>query len=84
MGLRGASDELPVCEIRRMINDMCQSDSNKDKAIREKLSVAEDMCKRMSKKLLSYNKKMFKGWWATNKDYEKDLRRRLDEKHIVG
>lgn len=84
MSLRGTSDELTICEYLRMICDLCQSDSDKDKQIRKHLSIAEDMAKRMSKKLLSYNKKVFKGWWEKNKDYEKDLERRLNEKYIVG
>lgn len=84
MGLRGASDELTVCEVLRRINDLCQGDSDKDCQIRKHLSMAEDMCKRMSFKLLSYNKKMFKGWWKKNKTYENDLKRRLNEKYIVG
>lgn len=72
-----------LCEVLREINDMHQSDSEHDKIVRKKLSEAEDMGKRMDKKLLQYNKDVYKDFWEANKDYEEDLQRRLDTKYII-
>jgi hypothetical protein len=52
-------------------------------AVRKKLAEAEGMAKRMSAKLMEYNKKIFKQWWEDNPDYEKDMAARLGEYYKV-
>jgi hypothetical protein len=83
MSMRNASHERTICEVLREINDLHQSDSTHDKVIRQKLSEAEKMAKRMSLKLLEYNKEVYKDWWASNPEYEKRLRARLEEGYKV-
>jgi hypothetical protein len=80
MSMRNASKQRTLCEVLREINDLTQDRP----AVTAKLAEAESMAKRMSKKLLEYNKKIFKHWWAKNDDYEKDLVHRLNERYIVG
>jgi len=40
---------------------------------------AVKMAKRMSAKLLEYNKETFKDWWKENPDWEEDVRRRIED-----
>jgi hypothetical protein len=77
MSMRNASQERTICEVLREINDLHQGDSEHDIRIRLKLSEAEKMAKRMSLKLLEYNKQIFKDWWSANPEHEKRLRDRL-------
>ena len=79
MSMRNASLQRTICEVLRELNDLHQSDSAHDKTIRVKLAEAEKMAKRMSLKLLENNKEAFKDWWASNPEYEKRLRARLEE-----
>jgi hypothetical protein len=73
-----------ICEVLREINDMHQTNSEHDIRVRNKLVEAENMAKRMDKKLLSYNKKYSQKWWAANPDYEKDLKKRMNKKYCIG
>jgi len=84
MSIRGASKQRTICEVLREINDLHQGGSAVDKEVRRLLAEAEDMGKRMSKKLKEYNKEVYRGWWDKNPDYEKDLDRRMNEKYITG
>lgn len=84
MGIRGAQKVRTLCEVLREINDMYQTISEYDKIIRQKLCEAEQMAKRMDKKLLSYNKKYSKTWWKKNPDYEQDLKKRLNKTYCTG
>ena len=79
--MRHACAALTICEILRQINDIHQGSDKKDKNTRKLLCTAEDMAKRMSRKLKEYNKHYDKDWWAANPDYEKDLERRLSTKY---
>ncbi|MHC1572524.1 MAG: hypothetical protein ACXQTL_07245 [Methanosarcinales archaeon] len=65
----------------REINDELQGTA-KHKKVLPLLKEAEGMAKKMSKKLLEYNKGVYAGWWAKNPDYEKDVRRRQNENYI--
>jgi hypothetical protein len=76
------SKKRTICEVLREINDLHQTGSEDDEKVRELLREAQDMGKRMSRKLLHYNKEVFKDWWEENQDYEADLRRRMDENYI--
>jgi hypothetical protein len=77
--MRNASQERTICEVLREINDAHQGDSEHDIRMRLRLSEAEKMAKRMSLKLIENNKEVFKDWWASNPDYEKRLRARLEK-----
>jgi len=72
-----------ICEVLREINDLHQDDSQQSKTTRKLLCDAEDMAKRMVKKLKEYNMKWDATWWEKNPDYEKDLDKRLNEKYIA-
>ena len=63
-----------ICEVLRDIYHMVD-----DNAVREKLRVAHDMAKRMSKKLKEYNKKVYRDWWDANPEYEKKLEERMNK-----
>jgi hypothetical protein len=75
--MRDASHLRTICEVLREINDLHQGISRKDILTRKKLAVCQKMAKRMSLKLLEYNKEVFRDWWKNNKNYEKQLRKRL-------
>lgn len=83
MGMREAAKKRTLCEVLREICDMHQGDSEHNRIVRQKLVEAETMGKRMSAKLIEYNKQVFSGWWLRNKDYEVDLKRRLEKKYCT-
>lgn len=79
--MRSASKSRTICEVLREINDLHQgSDDAKTRAL---LREAQEMAKRMSRKLLKYNKNAFADWWAENPDHEADVLRRIDETYLV-
>ena len=81
MSLRDSCENRTICEVLREINDTLQGNPI-HKVILPKLREAESMAKRMSKKLVEYNKNIYAGWWEKNPNYEKDLQRRLNESYI--
>ena len=86
MSLRRATKVRTLCEVLREINDLHQGDKKHDKKVRKKLVEAECMAKKMSYKLLEYNKEYDKDWWETTegKRREKLLRKRLSKSYLVG
>jgi len=84
MSLREVAKVRTICEVLREINDLHQFNTSMDIQTRKLLNEAEDMAKRMSKKLIEYNKNVYAGWWKKNPDYEKDLQKRLNKKYVVG
>jgi hypothetical protein len=82
MSLRSASKLRTICEVIREVNDILQ---NKEihKEILPKLIEIEYMAKKMEKKLLEYNRNGFPDWWKENKDYEKDLEKRIDKSYLA-
>lgn len=84
MSMRDASKHRTICEVLREINDLHQGKKGHDSIVRKKLAEAEEMAKRMSKKLLEYNKEEFADWWAANKDYEADLVKRQNKRYCTG
>jgi hypothetical protein len=82
--MHGASHLRTICEVLREINDMHQGCSGHDKSTRKKLREAQLMAKKMSNKLLDYNKEIFSDWWEDNPDYEKDLRKRINSGYLQG
>ena len=83
MSLRGAVEKRTLCEVLREINDLLQGQSV-HRQILPKLIEAENMAKKMAGKLVEYNKEIFADWWQANPDYEKDVKRRLNEHYISG
>lgn len=86
MSLRNANKVRTICEVLREINDFHQGDTKHDKKVRKKLVEAECMAKKMSHKLLEYNKEYNKGWWETveGKKREKLLKKRFSKSYLVG
>lgn len=84
MSMRDASNARTVCEVLREINDLVQGRNSNDKAIRKLLSEAETMAKKMSLKLLEYNKEFFQDYWEKNPDKEKDLKIRMSKHYLTG
>jgi hypothetical protein len=79
-----ANNKRTICEVLREINDLHQSGTQHDKTTRKLLLEAQKMAKRMSTKLLDYNKQVYKDWWDKNPDYEEDLRRRINSGYLEG
>lgn len=86
MSLRRATRVRTLCEVLREINDLHQGDKKHDRKVRKKLVEAERMAKKMSYKLLEYNKEYDKDWWETTegKRREKLLRKRFSKSYLVG
>jgi len=82
MSMRSACQRRTICEVLREINDLLQ-DTPHQAAAFQKLSEAEAMAKKMSKKLKEYNKDYDAGWWKRNPDYENDLNRRLGTRYVT-
>ena len=82
MSLRGADPNRTICEVLRKINDKLQG-TPIHKEILPLLVEAEGMGKRMSKKLVEYNKNVYAGWWAANPKYEEDLKVRMNKTYIA-
>lgn len=73
--MREAHDQRTICEVLREANDLCQRPE--DVKMRVLLGEAQEMAKRMARKLFEYNKNFDKDWWKRNPDKAKDLERRL-------
>ena len=84
MSLRGAFPKRTLCEVLREINDIHQGSTPVDIKTRGLLVEAEAMGKKMSFKLLEYNKDVYADWWKDNPDYEKKLRERMTKSYFVG
>jgi uncharacterized protein YcaQ len=82
--MKATNPKLTLCEVLRTINDKHQTNSEHDKEIRKLLCTAENMGKRMARKLTEYNKNYDKDWWEANPDYEKSLKQRMDTKYCIG
>jgi len=70
-GFRRVANQVTICELLRLANDECQSDSEKDVRIRELLFQAMFYAKKMTAKLTSYKKYYDKGWWEKQTPEEK-------------
>lgn len=57
MTMRTASPELTVCEYLRLINDLCQSDTDKDKRIRVLCAKGEKVGKLLGREVSRLNPK---------------------------
>lgn len=82
--MRKTNKKYTICEVLREINDIHQGDSEIDVITREKLAIAEQMAKRLGRKLLEYNKEHSKDWWEKNKNYEKNLKIRMSKTYCTG
>jgi len=81
MSMRSVADKRTVCEVLREINDLIQQSSLRPK-VTPLLFEAEQMCKKMARKLYEYNKEFDKDWWKNNTNIEEKLKRRLDENYV--
>lgn len=68
MAMRDKNHKLTLCEIIRVINDLCQDDSEKDIKIRNLLVLAEHKGKKMSAKLVEYKFSEPDDWFKDNPD----------------
>ena len=86
MSLRRATKIRTLCEVLREVNDLHQGKTKHDKKVRKRLVEIERMAKKMSYKLLEYNKEYDKEWWETveGKEREKRLRKRLSKSYLIG
>lgn len=73
-----SSPKMTICEKLREINDLHQTDSKHDVVVRQLLVEAQEMGKKMSRKLLDYSVDVFKDFWEKNPNYLKNLRKRID------
>ena len=83
MSIKGACEKRTICEVLREINDLLQGNPIHPKVL-PKLIESEGMAKKMSRKLVEYNKEIFATWWEANPDYAADLERRHNESYISG
>jgi len=81
VGMRDANNRLTICEVLRHINDRVQGEEHSD--VRDMLALAEQMAKRMSKKLLEYNHELDDSWWKENADFDRTMIRMM-KTHLVG
>ena len=81
MSMNFAAAKRTVCEVIREINDDLQGNPAHDTVL-PKLREAEQMCKRMAKKLYEYNKDFDKDWWAANPNQAAKMERRLNESYL--
>lgn len=76
---RPSSDTRGVASKRRTICEVLREIGDEHPGARPKVIEAVKMAKRMSAKLLEYNKETFKDWWKENPDWEEDVRRRIED-----
>lgn len=76
MTIMGASHKRTICEVLREIQDVISDDM-----VITKLIEAEHMAKRMSAKMIEYNKDVFNDFWEENEDYELDILRRMETQY---
>lgn len=81
--MRDSSPKYTPCELLRMINDLCQGDSKKDKQIRELLGACEKQTKRLGQEVNKYNKEIWKldSWWPVNPKYRIKGRERAKDSY---
>ena len=77
MTMRTASPMRSPCELIRKINDLFQGESELDKTVRLLCAEAEKGTKRIAQELNKYKKNAWAGWWAKNKEFQKDIDNRL-------
>jgi hypothetical protein len=81
--MRGASNSRTICEVLREINDIHQGRSVTDERTRHLLAEAEAMAKKMSAKMLEYNREAFADFWEANPDVLRDTEARMKKSYIA-
>ena len=76
-GFRRALDKGTICETLRMVNDLCQTDSEDDVRSRTLLFTAMTYAKKMNAKLTKYKHDYDKGWWQKLPKEEQDRHNKL-------
>lgn len=84
MTFRQATPTRTPCEILREINDLCQSNSERDRVIRQKLDEVMKAAKLMSNEIHSNNDNWNEATWLSdNPDYKFDWKVRTKETYRV-
>ena len=81
--MRDSSPKFTPCELLRMINDLCQGDSDKDKRIRELCGACEKQTKRLGQEVNKYNYEIWKEdkWWPVNVAWRRKGRQRAKDNY---
>ena len=74
---RTATPHRTPCEVLREINDLCQSDSEKDKAIRQKLWECQRMIKMLGLKVELLEPQNWDCWWQPLEKYLQRIEKRI-------
>ena len=69
---RRSIGKTTICERIRMVNDLCQSDSETDAKIRKLLRDITLYAKKMNSKLTEYKRDYDKDWWVRLPKEEKE------------
>ena len=83
MSMRFKNDKLTICEVLRKINDRIQHDHIINEDIRDMLSYAEMLAKKIVAKLREYNEQFDKDWWENNPEYKNKFDREM-ETYLIG
>jgi len=81
MSIRTVSPNINTCETFRIINDLCQSDSEKDKTIRELCVLGVILGKILSKELVKHDKDCLFTQWNKNVRYAERFGNRLSDEY---
>lgn len=85
MSMRDSNDRLTICEVLRCINDRLQTNHCIEvNHIRDMLALAEQMAKKMAKKLQEYNKNQDPNWWVKNNTVKQNFDRAMNKNYVVG
>ena len=76
--MRSAGKRITPCEIIRLINDLCQDDTEKDLEIRKMCHKLERMMKAMSK-VAHQKDPLYYRIYGKNPNEERDFRKRIDK-----
>jgi hypothetical protein len=77
MSMRTISTHITICEVCRLINDLCQSDSEKDAQIRELCVVGLIVGKRVSLKVPKEDLLKIADLGPYHKTYDESLKKRV-------
>ena len=81
MTMRTSSEWMTYCEYLRLINDLCQTDSEKDVQIRKYCAEAEKVTKMLGREIARLNPNYLKtpGLYKPNPSFRKLLALRLQD-----
>jgi len=86
--MQSINDKQSICEVIRQVNDICQSNSDKDREVRRLLEIAEGMGKVMFARMLEMGKELGKDVWIewekNHKDQSELVKMRNSESYKWG